>query len=116
MTLTATTSNPTALILVDIGGVTTDPCATANFYLLVDSKIVALSTISLNTNNSAFGYETGSVTITKLQHLAAGSHTFEVQSTTDLAGGSCNAFTSGTGVSQGDGGMGSFRSLTVREF
>ena len=116
MTLTVTTSNPTALILVDIGGVTTDPCATANFYLLVDGKIVALSSISLNTNNSAFGYETGTVTITKLQSLAAGSHTFEVQSTTDLAGASCSTFTSATGISQGDGGMGSFRSLTVREF
>jgi trimeric autotransporter adhesin len=116
MSLTATTANPTALIMVNIGGVTTDPCATANFYLLVDGKIEALSTISLNSNNSAFGYEIGSVNITKLQNLAPGSHTFEVQSTTDLAGASCSTFTVESGVSQGDGGMGSFRSLVVREF
>jgi hypothetical protein len=56
------------------------------------------------------------VNITKLQNLAPGSHTFEVQSTTDLAGASCSTFTVESGVSQGDGGMGSFRSLIVREF
>jgi hypothetical protein len=116
MTLTVATANPTALVMVDIGGVTTDPCATANFYLVVDGSIVALSTVSFNSNNSAFGFEIGTVTITKLQSLAAGSHTFEVQSTTDLAGASCSTFTAQTGVSQGDGGKGSFRSLIVREF
>jgi len=102
--------------MVNIGGVATDPCALANFYLFVDGNIVALSTVSGNSNNSSVGFEVSSVTIMSLQNLAAGSHTFQVQEATDESGGSCEAFTVETGVSQGDGGRGSLRSLIVREF
>ncbi len=116
LTLTKATTNPNVLVMVNIGGVTTDPCAIANFYLFIDGNIVALSTVSYNSNNSRFGVEAGSLAITTLQNLPSGSHTFQVQEATDLSGGSCNTFTSATGVSQGDGTMGSLRTLIVREF
>jgi hypothetical protein len=114
--LTKATSNPAVLVMVSINGITTDQCALANFYLVVDSKIVALSTVSYNTNNSPIGNEQGSLTIMSLQNLAAGSHTFQVQAATDFSSNGCNTFTGATGVSAGDGGMGSLRSLIVREF
>ena len=114
LSLTTTTQNPDVLVMVNIGGVSTDPCGTAYFYLVIDKKIVALSTASFNTNNNTLGYEIGSVNITTLQSLAAGSHTFEVQASTSF-GGSCNAFTGQTGISQGDNVRGSLRTLIVRE-
>lgn len=116
MTLTKTTADPTVLVMVNIGGVVTDACASANFYLVVDGAIKALSTMSLNTNNSAGGYEIGNLNIMSLLDLSAGSHTFQVQQATDETNASCNAFTLQTTVSQGDGGRGSQRSLVVREF
>jgi hypothetical protein len=116
MKLTLTTSNPSVLVMASINGITTDQCALANFYLVVDSKIVALSSVSYNTNNSPVGYEQGSLTLMSLQNLAAGSHTFQVQQATDFSSSGCNTFTTATGVSSGDGGMGSQRSLIVREF
>jgi hypothetical protein len=116
MTLTKTTANPNVLVMVNIGGVNTDPCVTANFYLVIDNKIVALHSVSYNQNNSAFGSELSDVTMLSLQDLAAGSHTFQVQEADDQAGASCSAFTLATGVSQGDGGRGSQRTLIVREF
>jgi hypothetical protein len=116
MTLTKTTANPNVLVMVNIGGVNTDPCVTANFYLVIDNKIVALHSVSYNQNNSAFGSELSDVTMLSLQDLAAGSHTFQVQEADDQAGASCSTFTLATGVSQGDGGRGSQRTLIVREF
>jgi hypothetical protein len=116
MKLTKTTSNPAVLVMVSINGISTDQCALANFYLVVDSKIVALSTVSYNTNSSPVGFEQGSLTIMSLQNLAAGSHTFQVQQATDFSSNNCNTFTAATSVSAGDGGMGSLRSLIVREF
>jgi hypothetical protein len=116
MTITKTTANPSVLVMVNIGGLITDSCSTANFYLVVDSKIVALDSVSLNTNNSASGFESSNVTIMSLQNLAAGSHTFQVQQATDQANASCSTFRLQTSVSNGDGGMGSLRSLIVREF
>jgi hypothetical protein len=116
MTLTKTTEDPSVLVMVSIGGVVTDQCATANFYLVVDGKISALSTISLNSNNSALGDEIGNLNMVSLLTLSAGSHTFQVQEATDETGASCGTFTLDTGVSQGDGGRGSQRSLIVREF
>ena len=116
LTLTTTTTNPNVLVMVNIGGVSTDPCAIANFYLFIDGNIVALSSVSSNNNNSRFGFEVGSLNITTLQNLPSGSHTFQVQEATDLSGGNCNAFTSATVVSQGDGSRGSLRTLIVREF
>ncbi len=115
MTLTTTTTNPTVLVMVNIGGVSTDPCAIANFYLFIDGNIVALSTVSYNSNNSRFGFEIGSLSMTLLHNLAPGSHTFQVQEATDFSGGSCTGFVSDTGVSEGDGGRGSLRTLIVRE-
>jgi hypothetical protein len=116
MTLTKTTANPSVLVMVNIGGVITDSCSTANFYLVVDNKIVALDSVSFNSNNSAAEFESSNVTIMSLQNLAAGSHTFQVQQATDQANASCSTFTLQTSVSNGDGGMGSLRSLIVREF
>jgi hypothetical protein len=116
MTLTKTTANPNVLVMVNIGGINTDPCVTANFYLVIDNKIVALHSVSSNQNNSAFGSELSDVTMLSLQDLAAGSHTFQVQEADDQAGASCSTFTLATGVSQGDGGRGSQRTLIVREF
>ena len=116
MTLTKTTANPGVLVMVNIGGVLTDSCSTANFYLVVDNKIAALDSVSFNNNNSAAGFEFSNVTIMSLQNLAAGSHTFQVQQATDQANASCSTFTLQTSVSNGDGGMGSLRSLIVREF
>jgi hypothetical protein len=116
MTLTKTTSNPNVLVMVNIGGVYTDPCTTANFYLIIDGKIAALGTVSGNSNNSAVGFEIGSLSITSLQDLAAGSHTFQIQQASDQAGADCSDFTIRTVVSAGDGGLGSLRSLIVREF
>jgi hypothetical protein len=116
MTLTKTTANPNVLVMVNIGGVSTDQCVTANFYLVVDNKIVALHSVSYNSNNSAYETELSDVTMLSLQDLAAGSHTFEVQEADDQAGANCSTFTLATGVSQGDGGRGSQRSLIVREF
>lgn len=116
MTLTKTTQNPSVLVMVNIGGVSTDPCATANFYLVVDGAIKALSTMSLNSNNSAGTFEIASLNIVSLLDLASGSHTFQVQEATDEANASCEAFTIQTTVSVGDGGRGSQRSLVVREF
>ena len=116
MKLTKTTSNPAVLVMVSINGITTDQCSLANFYLVVDSKIVALSTVSYNTNNSPGGYEQGSLTLMSLQNLATGSHTFEVQQAADFSSNSCDVFTAATTVSAGDGSMGSLRSLIEREF
>jgi hypothetical protein len=116
MTLTKTTANPSVLVMVNIGGVVADSCSTANFYLVVDNKIVALDSVSFNSNNSASGFEASNVTIVSLQNLAAGSHTFQVQQATDQANASCSTFRLETSVSNGDGGMGSLRSLIVREF
>ena len=116
MTLTKTTANPSVLVMANIGGVTTDPCVVANFYLVVDNKIVALSSVSSNTNNDTLGYEISSLTILSLQTLAAGSHTFQVQEADDNSSGGCNTFIGASGVSEGDGARGSQRVLIVREF
>ena len=116
MTMTKTTANPSVLVMANIGGITTDPCVVANFYLVVDGKIVALSSVSSNTNNSTLGYEISSMTMMSLQNLAAGSHTFQVQEADDESSGGCNTFIGESGVSQGDGSMGSQRALIVREF
>ncbi len=116
MTMTKTTGNPSVLIMANIGGVTTDPCVVANFYLVVDNKIVALSSVSSNSNNDQIQYEISSVTLMSLQNLAAGSHTFEVQEADDNSSTNCATFVGASGVSQGDGAMGSQRALIVREF
>lgn len=116
MTLTKTTANPNVLIMANIGGITTDPCIVANFYLIVDSKIVALSSVSGNNNNNTLGLEYSSLTLLSLQDLAAGSHTFQMQEADDTSSGNCATFIGLSGVSQGDGGKGSQRSLIVREF
>jgi hypothetical protein len=116
MTITKTTANPSVLVMANIGGVTTDQCVIANFYLVVDSKIVALSSVSYNSNNNNLSSEINSVTIMSLQNLAAGSHTFQVQEADDNSSGGCNTFIGASGVSQGDGSMGSQRTIIVREF
>jgi trimeric autotransporter adhesin len=116
MTLTKTTANPQVLVMATIGGVVTDPCVLANFYLVVDNKIVALSSVSGNSNNDAISLQYNSVTIMSLQDLAAGSHTFEVQEADDNSSGNCATFIGATGISEGDGGRGSLRTLIVREF
>jgi hypothetical protein len=116
LTLTKTTTNPDVLVMVSIGGITTDECAYGNFYLFVDGKVVALSTVSTNTNDARNGNEVGSLSMMSLQNLAPGSHTFQVQATTDMNGGDCQPFTLATTVSNGDGSRGSERSLVVREF
>ena len=116
MTITKTTANPSVLVMANIGGVTTDQCVIANFYLVVDSKIVALSSVSSNSNNNSLSAEINSVTIMSLQNLAAGSHTFQVQEADDDSSGGCNTFIGASGVSQGDGSMGSQRTIIVREF
>lgn len=116
LTLTETTNNPNVLVMVNIGGVSTDPCVIANFYLIIDSRIAALSSVSFNTNNNTPGTEYGNVTIISLQNLAAGSHTYQVEQASDHSSSGCSSFISGTFISQGDGGRGSQRSLIVREF
>ncbi|HET6181701.1 MAG TPA: hypothetical protein VFE61_32580 [Candidatus Sulfotelmatobacter sp.] len=116
MTITKTTANPSVLVMANLGGVTTDQCVIANFYLVVDSKIVALSSVSYNSNNNNLSSEINSVTIMSLQNLAAGSHTFQVQEADDNSSGGCNTFIGASGVSQGDGSMGSQRTIIVREF
>src|ERR1700722_15215423 len=116
LTLTEATNNPNVLVMVNIGGVSTDPCVIANFYLVVDSRIAALSSVSFNTNNNAAGSEYGNLTILSLQNLAAGTHTYQVEEASDHSSSGCSSFTSGTFISQGDGGRGSQRSLIVREF
>ena len=116
MTLTKTTANPSVLMMANIGGVITDPCVVANFYLVVDNKIVALSSVSSNSNNNQIQYEISSVTLMSLQNLAAGSHTFQVQESDDNSSSNCSTFIIASGVSQGDGAMGSQRALIVREF
>jgi hypothetical protein len=116
MSLTKTTGNPNVLIMANIGGITTDPCVVENFYLIVDTTIVALSSVSGNDNNTSSGHQISSTTLMSLQNLAPGSHTFEVQATDDNSSGSCGTFVLSSYVSQGDGGRGSQRSLIVREF
>jgi len=78
------TPSPTVLVMVNIGGITTDPCAIAKFYLFIDGAIVGLSSVSYNSNNNRLGFEIGSLSMTLLHNLAAGSHTFQVQEATDF--------------------------------
>lgn len=78
---------------------------------------MALSSVSSNNNNNdQIQYEISSVPLMSLQNLAAGLHTFEVQEADDNSSSDCATFIGGSGVSEGDGAMGSQRALIVRVF
>lgn len=110
----ATASNLPVLILANVNGVAVGSesdgtaCVVANFGLVMDGNIIAVSNI--------IGTGTTSVTMVSLQLPAPGSHTFEVQESDDTGG--CNSPTSRTGVGFGSGSSSNFstRTLVVREF
>lgn len=87
-TLTVTTSGGPVLIMANIGGVEpaiapggVSACAYPNFYLVMDSQIIATQNLGID-GSDFYGL---TVTMISLQTPAAGKHTFQVQEADDAS-------------------------------
>ncbi len=112
MLLTETTGNVPVLIMANLNGIYVDysGCVTANFALVMDGTIIAVSNVWVS------GTMLTSVTLLSLQFPAPGSHTFEVQESDDT--GRCGSSTIRTtvGASSNRSTNYSTSTLIVREF
>jgi len=124
MTLTETTAGGPVLIMANIGGIYAQNCVFANFYLVMDGKIIESAAVNASGEDPGTSY-TGSFSLTSVPLLSmqtpvAGSHTFQVQESDDQSNCSGKVeVLSPTIISVGSGTVasnpGSTRTLIVHE-